>query len=76
MYVVANNALSAQASGHLVIVNLGADIIAVDALRTDRVAEALLWRQDAVDDPQNNPNAQRVSRRRFAAATRSSATAT
>jgi outer membrane protein assembly factor BamB/tetratricopeptide (TPR) repeat protein len=60
MYVIANNALSGQANGHLVIVNLGADIIAIDALRTDRVAESLLWRQDAVDDPANNPNAQRV----------------
>jgi outer membrane protein assembly factor BamB len=53
---IGNNVFSAKANGHLVVVNFGAEIAAVDGLRPDRGAEALLWRQDAADDPNNSPN--------------------
>jgi outer membrane protein assembly factor BamB len=59
-YGGAANAISGQANGHLVVVNLGADIAAADGLRVDRGNDALLWRhQDLIDDA-NNPNAQRA----------------
>jgi outer membrane protein assembly factor BamB len=59
LYVAPSNALSGQASGHLVVANLGADVVAIDGLRTDRSADALLWREDATDDP-NNLRSQQV----------------
>jgi outer membrane protein assembly factor BamB len=56
-YAVPNsNSLAAKANGHLVVVNLGPEVVAVDALRASRGGEALLWRQDAVDI---DPNLQR-----------------
>jgi hypothetical protein len=50
---VANNALVAKAHGHLVLVNFGTEVVAVDALRGERAAvDSLFWRQDAADlDP-------------------------
>ncbi|MBW8883346.1 MAG: hypothetical protein JF612_00925, partial [Planctomycetia bacterium] len=45
-----NSALTAQANGHLAIVHLGADVAAIDGLRSDRSSEALLWRQDSGDE--------------------------
>jgi hypothetical protein len=55
-YAVQNYAMSAKANGHLVVVNLGAEIAAVDGLRGERGGEALLWRHDTVDF---EPNSQR-----------------
>lgn len=51
-YAGANNGtLSAVANGHLVVVNMGAELAAVDGLRGPR-GEGLLWRQDTLDmDP-------------------------
>jgi outer membrane protein assembly factor BamB len=50
-YSVPNNSLTGKTNGHLFVMNLGAEIAAVDGLRADRTADALLWRQDATDDP-------------------------
>jgi outer membrane protein assembly factor BamB len=47
---VPNNALTARAHGHLVLVNFGAEVIAIDALRGERAAvDSLLWRQESAD---------------------------
>jgi outer membrane protein assembly factor BamB len=59
-YPVAANSLTANANGHLVVVNLGAEVAAVDGLRADRAADALLWRQDATDDPNSANSGQRT----------------
>jgi outer membrane protein assembly factor BamB len=59
IYGFGNTALTGKANGHLVVLNLGTDIAAVDSLRAERTSDALLWRQDAIDDP-NLLNAQRV----------------
>jgi outer membrane protein assembly factor BamB len=45
-----SNSLTAQANGHLAILHLGADVAAVDGLRSDRSSESLLWRQDTGED--------------------------
>ncbi|MDX1945761.1 MAG: PQQ-binding-like beta-propeller repeat protein [Pirellulaceae bacterium] len=47
------NLLSAKANGHLVVVSLGGEVVAIDALRADRAGnDALAWRLDAIDlDP-------------------------
>jgi outer membrane protein assembly factor BamB len=47
-----------KVNGHLVVVNLGDQVIAVDALRADRqTSDNLLWRQDAMElDPNNTRN--------------------
>ena len=52
-YSVANNTLTGRAHGHLVVVNLGTEVVAVDALRGERAAvDSLLWRQESADlDP-------------------------
>ncbi|HEX5102602.1 MAG TPA: PQQ-binding-like beta-propeller repeat protein, partial [Pirellulaceae bacterium] len=45
-----NSSLNAKAHGHLVVVNFGAEIIGIDALRGERTAtDSLLWRQDSAD---------------------------
>lgn len=55
-YFSGANTLSASVNGHLAIIHLGGEVAAVDGLRPDRGAEALLWRQDAGDDQTNaNP---------------------
>jgi outer membrane protein assembly factor BamB len=50
---IPNNALTARAHGHLILVNFGAEVVAVDALRGERAAvDSLLWRQESADlDP-------------------------
>lgn len=50
---VSYNSLSAKAHGHLVVVNLGTEVIAIDSLRAGGAGgDALLWRQDSADlDP-------------------------
>jgi outer membrane protein assembly factor BamB len=47
------NSLSAKANGHLLVVNLGSEIVAVNGLRAvGPSSEPLLWRQEMVDiDP-------------------------
>lgn len=46
--------LTAKLNGHLVVANLGADVVAVDGLRPDRGTDAFLWRQDLGQDAVNN----------------------
>lgn len=48
--------LNAAANGHLVLVNMGTEIVAVDGLRSPRSGDSLLWRQDTID---HDPAAQR-----------------
>jgi outer membrane protein assembly factor BamB len=42
--------LTAKINGHLAVLNLGGDVMAIDGLRADRGNEALLWRQDAGEE--------------------------
>jgi hypothetical protein len=49
-YFSGNGIFSGQANGHLLVANLGTDVIAVDGLRADRAADALLWRQETTED--------------------------
>jgi outer membrane protein assembly factor BamB len=49
-YFSGNGIFSGQANGHLLVVNLGTDVVAVDGLRADRAADALLWRQETTED--------------------------
>jgi outer membrane protein assembly factor BamB len=49
-YFASASTLGGQVNGHLLVVNLGTDIAALDGLRPDRTSEALLWRLDATDD--------------------------
>jgi outer membrane protein assembly factor BamB len=49
-FAVPNNALTGKANGHLVVVNFGAEVVAIDALRGERATtDSLLWRQDSAD---------------------------
>lgn len=52
-YAMPYNSLSAKANGHLLVVNMGSELVAVDGLRAVGPSfETLLWRQDLVDiDP-------------------------
>jgi outer membrane protein assembly factor BamB len=52
-YSAATNVLTGRAHGHLVVVNIGSEIVAVDALRGERASvDSVLWRQDSADlDP-------------------------
>ncbi|MCI0361162.1 MAG: PQQ-like beta-propeller repeat protein, partial [Planctomycetaceae bacterium] len=46
------NMATGKSNGHLIVVNLGDQIVAVDALRGQRSGDAQLWKLDAVDiDP-------------------------
>jgi outer membrane protein assembly factor BamB len=51
MFFAGNNPATAKVNGHLVVVHMGAEIVAVDGLRPDRGAESLLWRQETGEDP-------------------------
>jgi outer membrane protein assembly factor BamB len=46
--------LSAKVNGHLVVVNLGSEIVAMDGMRPDRGNETLVWRHDPGEEPNNN----------------------
>jgi outer membrane protein assembly factor BamB len=53
------NINTGRVQGHLLVVNLGDQVVAVDALRGERAgSDGLLWKLDAVElDPTNNRNA-------------------
>jgi outer membrane protein assembly factor BamB len=57
-----NGLFSAQANGHLLVANLGTDVLAMNGLRTDRASDALLWRQETTEDLGSSNNAMQVSR--------------
>jgi outer membrane protein assembly factor BamB/tetratricopeptide (TPR) repeat protein len=42
--------LTAKLNGHLAVLNLGGDVMAIDGLRSDRGNESLLWRQEAGEE--------------------------
>src|SRR5205823_2253187 len=54
IYFAGNSPVTAKANGHLVVVHMGSDIVAIDGLRADRGAESLLWRQETGDDPNSS----------------------
>lgn len=58
VFSVPYHALSAKTSGHLLVVSLGSEVVAVDALRAGRnTADTLLWRNDTLDiDPTSQRN--------------------
>lgn len=50
------NALTGKAHGHLIVVNYGSELVAIDALRGERAAsDSLLWRQDSADIDTSSP---------------------
>src|SRR6185436_2995534 len=53
--------LTAKLNGHLAILNLGGDIVAIDGLRSDRGNDSLLWRQDTGEEPNSGVVSSRPS---------------
>ena len=50
VFSIPYNMLMGKTNGHLVVVSLGNEVVALDALRADRGnADALLWRLDAIE---------------------------
>jgi outer membrane protein assembly factor BamB len=53
--------LTAKLNGHLAVLNLGGDVLAIDGLRSDRGNESVLWRQDTGEEPNNGMISSRPS---------------